>query len=236
MISDWHDTWLWVIKLSVAAVLGGAVGFERESHGQSAGLRTNVLVSVGSCLLMMLSLHMAALFSDVDATSSVRLDPGRIASYAVAGMGFLGAGAIIKGKGTVRGLTTAAGLWMVTGVGLAVGAGYLLPAIFTATISLLILYNLRHLKAFVRHDIYTVLTLTCQECEASLPCVREVLGTYRGLEVRFINYEYDMVSQTKTFRLRLCSKEDIPCGQIVERLSDRVPGLKYVAWEESDVP
>ncbi len=140
-------------------MLGGAVGFERESHGQAAGIRTNLLVCVGACLMMLLSLHMEELFRHLNADSTVRLDPGRIASYAIASMGFLGAGAILKGKGTVRGLTTAAGLWLVTGIGLAVGAGYLFPAVSSTLISLLILYSLRRLKAFFPRDIYTVLIL-----------------------------------------------------------------------------
>src|SRR5512135_2344720 len=111
-------------KILLAAILGGAVGFERESHGQAAGFRTNILVCVGACLMMMLSLELEHLFRNLTSETAVRLDPGRIASYAIASMGFLGGGAIIKGKGSVRGLTTAASLWLDTGLGLAVGAGY----------------------------------------------------------------------------------------------------------------
>jgi len=103
MYFDWHQCLIWMAKLLLAALLGGAVGFERETHGQAAGLRTNLLVSTGSCLLMMLSLHLPEMFQALDATSNLRIDPGRIASYAVAGMGFLGGGAILKGKGSVRG-------------------------------------------------------------------------------------------------------------------------------------
>ncbi len=117
---DLQSSLLELGKLVLAALLGGAIGFERETHGQAAGVRTNILVGVGACLMMILSLHMEELFRHLNADSTVRLDPGRIASYAIASMGFLGAGAIIKGKGSVRGLTTAAGLWLVTGIGLSV--------------------------------------------------------------------------------------------------------------------
>jgi putative Mg2+ transporter-C (MgtC) family protein len=82
------------LKIALAGLLGGLVGFEREAHGQAAGFRTYILVAMGCCLIMMVSLHMEALFAHTKADSVVRVDPGRIASYALAGMGFLGAGAI----------------------------------------------------------------------------------------------------------------------------------------------
>ena len=132
-------------------MVGAAIGFEREAHGQAAGLRTFILVSVGACLMMMLSLEMEEIHRHLAVDQSVvRLDPARIASYAIASMGFLGAGAIITGKGSVRGLTTAAGLWLATGLGLAIGAGYLIPALFAAGISLIILYALRLIKKGLR--------------------------------------------------------------------------------------
>ena len=118
-----------LVKLVLASLMGAAIGFERESHGQAAGIRTNILVCTGACLMMLLSLHMEEMFRALSvADSVVRLDPGRIASYAIASMGFLGAGAIIKGKGSIKGLTTAAGLWLVTGIGLSTGAGFVIPA------------------------------------------------------------------------------------------------------------
>src|SRR5512142_2402682 len=152
-VLDWqHFTWD-LLKLILAACVGGAIGFERETHGQAAGLRTNILVCVGACLMMMLSLEMEHIHRHLSVEQSVvRLDPGRIASYAIASMGFLGAGAIITGKGSVRGLTTAAGLWLVTGVGLAVGAGYFVPAGVSTLLSLVILYSLRRLKPLFPRD------------------------------------------------------------------------------------
>lgn len=233
----WHDSLEWLGKLFLAAVLGGSIGFERESHGQSAGFRTNILVTVGACLMMMVSLHMEELFRYLDQSKSVvRLDPGRIASYAIASMGFLGAGAIIKGRGTVRGLTTAAGLWLVTGVGLAVGAGYYLPATYTTLISLLILYNLRFFKFLFTHDIFTILCVTCTNCDKPLKRIKEILSDYPSIEVRFINYQQNIAENTASYRLRLCSKEDLPWGQIVGRLTNEISGVVEIGWEESDVP
>ncbi len=235
-IFDLHESLIWLGKLTLATLLGGAIGFERESHGQSAGFRTNILVALGSCLMMMLSLHLEAIFHDLSVRSVVRLDPGRIASYAIASMGFLGAGAIIKGKGSVRGLTTAAGLWLVTGIGLAVGAGYLLPAVYTSLISLLILYNLRRLKFFFAHDVYTMLTITCVNSGRQLERIKTVLKDYKHLDLKFVNYSENIPEKIVTYRLRLCGKEHYPYGEIIQRLLSEVSNIRDIKWEESDVP
>jgi putative Mg2+ transporter-C (MgtC) family protein len=222
-------------KLALAAVIGAAIGFERETHGQAAGLRTNILVCVGSCLLMMLSLHMEQLYRHLEVESSVvRLDPARIASYAIASMGFLGAGAIITGKGSVRGLTTAASLWIVTGMGLAVGAGYMLPAVFSVAISLVILYGLRRIKAVFPRDEHTMLTLKFDKMDRPLEQIKAILNDY-AVSIQFINFKVELPSEVATYRMRLQSKENKPWGQIVKRISES-KGLKEIAWEEGEVP
>lgn len=110
--------WEMIGRLALAALLGGLIGLERETRRQAAGLRTHMVVSIGSCLVMLVSLYM---WREVDPH---RADPGRIAAQVVAGIGFLGAGAILRYGVSVRGLTTAAALWTAAGIGLAVGAGY----------------------------------------------------------------------------------------------------------------
>ncbi len=222
-------------KLILAALLGGAIGFERESHGQAAGIRTNLLVSVGACLMMLLSLHMEEIFRHLNADSAVRIDPGRIASYAIASMGFLGAGAILKGRGTVKGLTTAAGLWLVTGVGLAVGAGYLFPAVSSTVLSFIILFGLRRLKAFFPRDIYTVLILKFRAMEKPLDQIKKVLSGYPETTIQFINAKQDISSQTITYSLRLLNKDIHHWEDMVTRLSG-IKGIEEINWEESDVP
>ncbi len=233
---EWHMSLEILGKLALATLLGGAIGFERESHGQAAGLRTNIMVCLGACLLMMLSLFMENIFQSHGVRSVVRLDPARIASYAVASMGFMGAGAIIKGKGSVRGLTTAAGLWMVTGSGLAVGAGFYMPAILTTVISLLILYNMRFVKLFFSHDVYSSLTLSFPSTIRAMKQIRTTLEEFENVEIRFVNYRQDLVKGTVTYELRLCTKDNIMWGKIVGRLLAELPDLLDFAWEESDVP
>lgn len=106
-------------RLLLATILGGVIGFERESRGRAAGFRTHILVCLGSALIMMISIYIFELYKGIGAP-----DPGRIAAQVVTGIGFLGAGTILRAGATVRGLTTAASLWSVAGIGLAVGCGF----------------------------------------------------------------------------------------------------------------
>jgi putative Mg2+ transporter-C (MgtC) family protein len=131
-----------LLRLALAAALGGLIGLERELREQEAGLRTHLLVGVGSALFTIAGAYG---FHDflVSGGNVVRTDPTRIAAQIVTGIGFLGAGAIIRQGLAVRGLTTAATLWVVAAVGLASGAGYYSGALFTTALVLLALYPLR---------------------------------------------------------------------------------------------
>ena len=232
---DWHYLLITLGKLSLAAVVGGAVGFEREAHGQAAGLRTYILVCLGACLMMQLSLNMESLFRHLPVdTSVVRLDPARIASYAIASMGFLGAGAIITGKGSVRGLTTAAGLWLVAGIGLAIGADFLVPALFAAFISLICLYGMRVLKTWLHRNTFTILTIKFQGLEKHLDLVRQVL-TDGKVNINFVSFQRSVHPDITTYRLHLESKDNILWRNIAENLSN-IPDLLEFQWLEGEVP
>ena len=123
-----------VMRLIAAALLGGVIGLERQQRHKSAGLRTHILVSLGSCLVMLISYK---LYAGVQGLTNA--DPARLAAQVVSGIGFLGAGTIMKEGLTIKGLTTAASLWVVAGVGLAVGAGYYVGAVTTTVLSVLAL-------------------------------------------------------------------------------------------------
>lgn len=224
-----------ILKILMAAALGGAIGYERETHGQFAGFRTNLLVSVGACLMMLLSLHMEELFRSVSADAAVRIDPGRIASYAIASMGFLGGGAIIKGKGTVRGLTTAASLWLVTGIGLSVGAGYILPATATALASLVILYHSRTLKKYMPQRQYVTLSVTMTDDADSLRRVEKIISPFSAVHILFVNRYHDVTRRRATYRLRLQVHGDPAWPDIMAELGG-LPGLERVTLTESGVP
>ncbi|OGW49956.1 MAG: methyltransferase [Nitrospirae bacterium GWC2_57_9] len=236
-MADMQGLMIAFAKLLLAAGIGGAIGFERESHGQAAGFRTYLIVGTGSCLMMLLSLHIEEIYQPLTDRTVVRLDPGRIASYAIASMGFLGAGAIIKGKGSVRGLTTAAALWAVTGIGLSIGAGHILPAIAATTIILSSLYLAYPLKALSRRRIFTVLTVKAESTEGILGRITTLLAEYPALSVQFINYHSDLASRQVTYRMRLHHRDEGPraWSDIVKRLS-AMPDVRQISWEESDVP
>jgi putative Mg2+ transporter-C (MgtC) family protein len=129
-----------LLRLAVAAILGGAVGLERELREREAGLRTHLLVAVGSALFTLVSAYGFHEFES-------RIDPTRIAAQIVTGIGFLGAGAIIRQGLTVRGLTTAATLWLVAAIGMATGAGYYSAAII-ATVGALVSLGPLRIAAF----------------------------------------------------------------------------------------
>lgn len=136
--------WDLLARLGAAAGLGAAIGIERELRDREAGLRTHVLVSVGSALFTIVSAYG---FHDfiVNGGPVIRADPTRIAAQIVTGIGFLGAGAIIREGLSVRGLTTAATLWGVAAIGMASGAGYYSAAVFGTAIVILALWPLRAL-------------------------------------------------------------------------------------------
>ncbi len=131
---SWDFSLEYMFRIMLAALLGALIGYERQFKHKSAGLRTNILVCVGSCLIMILSNMM---YEQVEGKTNA--DPARLAAQVVSGIGFLGAGAIIKEGVNVIGLTTAACIWVVSGVGLAVGAGYYSIAIFSSVLVYLIL-------------------------------------------------------------------------------------------------
>ncbi|HET7110498.1 MAG TPA: MgtC/SapB family protein [Gemmatimonadales bacterium] len=132
-----------VIRLLLAAALGSVIGLERERLLWAAGLRTHMLVSVGSTLVMIVSAYG---FAGVVNTPGVSLDPSRVAAQVVSGIGFLGAGTILLRQEVIRGLTTAASLWAVAAIGLAVGGGLYFPAVAATALILLILLGLKPLE------------------------------------------------------------------------------------------
>ena len=118
-----------IIRLVIAVILGALVGFERQSRGRSAGLRTNILVCLGSAAIVV-AFEKLILGLNLDSGSIIRMDPARVAAGVITGVGFLGAGSIIKNSNFVRGLTTAASIWIVSAIGITVGLGEYTLAVF----------------------------------------------------------------------------------------------------------
>jgi len=131
------------LRLFLAVILGGIVGYEREKQQRPAGFRTHILVCVGSTLIMLVSAYG---FAGANAGDGVLYDPTRIAANVVTGVGFLGAGTILRHGNTITGLTTAASLWIVSGIGLAIGIGFYAGALMTTLMVLISLILLRSLE------------------------------------------------------------------------------------------
>lgn len=128
-----------MIRMLIATVLGGLIGLEREWSNHAAGFRTHILVCLGSTTIMLLSIYG---FSEFVNDANMRADPARLAAQVISGIGFLGAGAILRNGSVISGLTTAASIWVVAAVGLCVGAGFYFVAVlctFLALVSLLLL-------------------------------------------------------------------------------------------------
>jgi putative Mg2+ transporter-C (MgtC) family protein len=143
------DGWEALLRLMLAAGLGAVVGFERQLHDRDAGIRTHLLVSLGSAFFTIVSAYG---FTDF---AQVRWDPTRIAAQVVTGIGFLGAGAIIRDGLNVRGLTTAATLWVVAAIGMGAGAGYYWPTVAATAVVIVALWPLRVLNRLMFERIKT---------------------------------------------------------------------------------
>lgn len=165
-------------SLLVAAFLGGAIGLERELSGKAAGLRTNILICIGAALFTQLSLV-------IDAT---RGDPARIAAQIVVGVGFLGAGTILHGRGAVTGLTSAATIWLVAAIGMAVGAGYLYEGAGATLLVLIVLRALGVLERFLqRHAMVSRLIVEMPQDPSRLEQI-ERLVREAGVEIDQVHH------------------------------------------------
>ncbi|TDF97968.1 MgtC/SapB family protein [Paenibacillus piri] len=138
--SVWHITHLELtFRICLSMILGGVIGLERELNNHAAGLRTHILVCIGSATIMLLSIHG---FNQFVNELNVRVDPARLAAQVISGIGFLGAGAIMRTGSFVSGLTTAASIWVIASIGLSVGAGFYYPAVLATTLVWICLFVL----------------------------------------------------------------------------------------------
>jgi putative Mg2+ transporter-C (MgtC) family protein len=191
----WNLQWQYELsvvgRLVLAALLGAGFGFEREIHGRPAGIRTHLLVTLGACLMMIVSEHFFFKYQDFSNVSVLRLDPGRVASQIVTGIGFLGAGAIIKDGVSVRGLTTAACLWVAAGVGMAAGVGLYIAALVVTALAIGSLMLLKQVEDRLAKDRYASLTVYCDDRKGSRNRLEEFLRNH-GLRVVDFSVEKDL--------------------------------------------
>lgn len=188
-----------IYKLLLSLLLGAIVGLERRHKGQIAGMRTFALISMGATLAMLVSIYIPQEYMGLK-----NGDPGRIAAQVISGIGFLGAGAIIQMKGSVRGLTTAAGIWMTACIGLAVGSGMYLIATVAC---LLIIFVLMILETAEKHLLKggeaKIVRLKVDEIVTNTDAYRECFRKH-GVHVSdvFLRYDYTVSVSTLNFMVR----------------------------------
>lgn len=177
-----------VLRLIVATLLGCIIGLERERRIWAAGMRTHMLVCIGSALFMLVSLFG---FADVLGTPGVMLDPSRVAAQVASGIGFLGAGTIILRRDAVRGLTTAASLWVVAAIGLASGGGLYVAAVATTILTLVILAALKPLERRLFADRRPQnLLVVANRAQTSLVAIETALRSTH-VDVSYIQWRID---------------------------------------------
>lgn len=197
-----------IFRLLLASLLGGVIGLEREVHGREAGIRTYLLVSLGSALIMIISEYLSIKYQVKFPGESLRADPGRIAAQAITGIGFLGAGVIIRYRDSIRGLTTAACMWVVCAMGLSIGSGYYLFGSVVAGITVLSLLGLKGVGKRMSKDWYKELIILSEDVDGQFDRIQQIMRKYRIAITNFgIKKDLQKNELTLNFRLRIRTVE-----------------------------
>ncbi len=211
------------MRVVVSAILGGLVGLEREIHGCAAGLRTHILVSMGSAVFMVTSLLVAMEYASVSGT-----DPARIAANVVTGIGFLGAGAIIRYGASIRGLTTAASIWAVAAVGLAAGGGFYMMAVLASVIIIGTLFLSRlEVKMELKRRGRKLVVKFDAKAGGSKEDIENIIEAYSGRVKQSASREGGEGEVIFSFDLILSR---LYRDDVVEEVAS-LPGIKSVYWE-----
>ncbi|MDD3268144.1 MAG: MgtC/SapB family protein [Syntrophomonadaceae bacterium] len=206
-----------IFKLSLACILGALIGLERESLNRPAGLRTYTLVCVGSTLAMIVSIDIYLQYYH-----TVNADPGRIAAQVVSGIGFLGAGTIMREGATVRGLTTAAGLWVVACIGLAVGSGLYIPAIATTVLILFVLiYFVKVEEKITGMRDYKGLLMMVEDRPGQVGTIGSILG---DMCVLIKNIQLSRLEDSGDLEIELLLQ--LPPNMTIDEVIDELSSIK----------
>ncbi|MEA3489110.1 MAG: MgtC/SapB family protein [Candidatus Omnitrophota bacterium] len=217
-------SWIILLRILLSTLFGGLIGIEREVHGCAAGLRTHILVSIGSTLFMMTSIIVCIKYGHVG-----EADPSRIAAGVVTGIGFLGAGAIIRYGSSIRGLTTAASIWAVAAVGLAVGVGmYEAAGISTfVVLVILILSRLEERMELKRHRKKLAVRV-CSDGGAGEDDIRCIIESFGG-RIKHVETETDKPKGRKVLLINLALSRFYH-KEVIKEISS-LHGVENVEWK-----
>ena len=222
----------YIFRLLIASILGALVGIERDMHGRAAGLRTNMLVSLGAALFMIISETIANSYGDTNPDSLIRVDPARIAAQIVTGIGFIGAGSIIKSGFTIRGLTTAACLWLSAGIGMSAGAGLYELAILTAFLGVIGIVIFNSIEKFFPKNSYRILEITT----SNNGNLSEIINSIKTHKLRILhldqarNYSNDEMVLKFSLRLFNAGLTDKISDDIVKQIEKLKIDVRHIKW------
>ncbi len=221
-----------LIKILLAVILAGLVGIEREWHSRAAGLRTHVLVCLGSVILV-IGARAASEGLGGGAAGRIVYDPNRIAAGIVTGIGFLGAGAIVRMGDLIRGLTTAACIWFVAALGIVLGAGMFALAIVATLIALVVLIVLDSLEHHIPPLIYRELSVTADRAvwhTLEEACVSRLRSA--GVRVQEIQRRIDAAQGVIEIIFHVRARARVRTRELLEEISAQ-PGVRSVRWDHN---
>ncbi len=181
------------LRLFIALILGGLIGFEREGIRRPAGLRTHILVCVSSALIMLSGIYLSDIY-----INRATIDPSRLGAQVVSGIGFLGAGTILKGSSGVKGLTTAASLWSVAGIGIACGIGFYWGALICTVLILIALMVFGKIERFIKIRDYS-LSILCDDESGNL---ENIVNKLKDKNILIKNLETTIIKSEKMLEMR----------------------------------
>lgn len=210
----WGNLILIGLSLIIATIFGGLIGFQRELSGHAAGFRTHILISLGSALIMVLSIY--------GIPEVATRDPMRLAAAGVTGIGFLGAGSIIKNGVTVKGLTTAASIWVTMAIGMATGAGYFIISLITTIITLICLVSFQKFETWTSKKITNIL-IVIEENKNFMTDLINILNKY-GIQYRAFDTTSTELDNKKVLRIAFTCrhKNDEKMQQFINEFKEKV--------------
>jgi putative Mg2+ transporter-C (MgtC) family protein len=208
-----------LIRLLLGTLIGGIIGYERQIHGRPAGLRTHILVCTASVLLMIVSEYFY--YPGSTDSTPVSIDPGRIAAGAITGVGFIGAGVVLKTGLTIQGLTTAASIWVISAIGLALGAGLYTAGLVTSLITIATLTTLRIAERKMSKLSSRFLTVTVDETAREEDIVSLISKT--GLKIDNTDYESFPDAQKTVFHFTVTLYREESIRSLFAELSSMKP-------------
>jgi putative Mg2+ transporter-C (MgtC) family protein len=217
------------IRVGFAFLSGMIIGFDRESHGRAAGLRTMILVCVAAALGMIFSEELGA--SGVAPGGTWRPDPGRLAAGLLTGIGFLGAGTIVRQEHVVRGVTTAAMLWFATILGMIFGGGEIVLGLIGLGVALFILVGISAFERYVKSDWFGHISITTELDEPTEAGVKQQLQRM-AVTVLDLDLDYDLQQKQRTmvFEIRVRPADAFRISEEAVRHFSREPGVQKVKW------